>query len=319
MLVANGSRLERDQLVLVTGGHGLLGKTLQSELRAQGFENIIAPKRNELDYLDLEATRAFFSEHRPHVVFHLASVVFGLLGNMENQVRAIADSTIINHNVFLTSAEMGVKKIFFAGSVASYPFPYTSLPLREDMLWQGVPHAGEFGYAHAKRHALAYLELLRDNTGLDFFYGILTNLYGPNDRFDDAHGHVIPSLIRKMHRAIHDGDPFKVWGSGVAKRDFMHARDAAAAIIAGMDQLSGVANISSGESVTIRNVVEALVKAAHYKEEIIWEVDKPVGVPDRSVSNEILREIGFRCSYGLDEGIRETWEWFENHILSARL
>lgn len=313
-----GDLLQRDKAVLVTGGHGLLGKAICAELAANGFEHVLVPSRSELDYLDRDATRVYFRKHRPAIVFHLASVVFGLLGNMKNQVRAISDSTLLNHNLLMSASETGVTKLFFAGSVASYPFPYKTLPLREEMFWDGQPHSGEYGYAHAKRHALAYLEMLRDHAGMDFFYGILTNLYGPDDRFDEAHGHVIPSLIRKMHAAVHGGEVFKVWGNGSARRDFMHARDAAAAILLGMSKMSGAVNISSGDSVTIREIVDALVEAADYKGEIVWEHDKPVGVPDRSVSNELLRQAGFGCRRGLKQGIKETWNWFEKNAGAAR-
>lgn len=309
----------KEDIILVTGGHGLLGRAVRRQLEAFGMNHVLAPTRRDLDFADASATTKFFLREKPVVVFHLASVVFGLLGNMTHQVKAIAESTILNHNVMMASAEAGVRKMFFAGSVASYPFPYEKLPLTEDVLWNGTPHRGEFGYAHAKRHALAYLELLQTHHGMDYFYGILTNLYGPEDRFNDMHGHVIPSLIRKMHRSKHQGDIFRVWGDGSATRDFMHVRDAAAAILHGMNQLSGAANISSGETISIRRIVDALTVAADYQGEIIWEKDKPVGVPERSVSAAILKKSGFRCSHSIEDGIRETWDWFEANADKARL
>lgn len=304
--------------IVVTGGHGMLGKALRAELRRCGQTRILAPCREELDLTDGAATRAYFMEHRPHLVFHLASVVFGLLGNMKHQVRAISESTLLNHNVLMACADAGVEKMFFAGSVASYPFPYKSLPLTEDMLWQGVPHDGEFGYAHAKRHALAYLEVLKRERGMDFFCGLLTNLYGPEDRFDATYGHVVPSLIRKMHQARHFGEPFKVWGDGSARRDFLHVHDAARLIVRGTREYSGVANVSSGITVSIRDIVAALAKAADYRGEIVWQTDKPVGIPERSVSDAVLRGIGIHGSRSLEAGIQETWDWFEYHFALAR-
>ncbi len=307
-----------DATVVITGGSGMVGRALQAELRDQGFVRILAPPRAELDLLDGAATLAYFREQRPQQVFHLASIVFGLFGNMENQFLALADNTLLNHNVLTACAATGVRKLFFAGTVAAYPFPYKGLPLIESMLWDGVPHYGEFGYAHAKRHALAYLEILRREADLDFFYGLLTNLYGPGDRFDDRFGHVIPSLILKLHRAKRTGEPFQVWGDGLATRDFMHARDAARAILLGMQRISGVANVSSGIAVSIRDVVAALVRAAGYEKTVAWQTDKPVGVPERSVSNAVLQDIGFESAYTIETGIKDTWDWFERNAASAR-
>ena len=308
-----------DKVVLLTGGRGLLGKALQAQLRLAGVQTVLTPKRVELDLLDGAKTKAYFESKRPDIVFHLASIVFGLFGNMTHQISAIADSTIMNHNVLMTCAEYKVAKVFMAGSVASYPFPYKSLPLTEDQFWNGLPHAGEFGYAHAKRHALAYLEVLHQSLGMEFFYGVLTNLYGPEDKFDETNGHVIPSLIQKMHKAKHGNEALRVWGDGSAKRDFMHVNDAARAIIHGMPQLKGIANISTGMSVSIKDIVDALVVAADFTGDVVWEVDKPVGVPERSVSNEILRSSGFRCQHDLQKGIRDTWDWFQSNADRARV
>jgi GDP-L-fucose synthase len=159
---------------------------------------------------------------------------------------------------------------------------------------------------------------MRDTYGIEFFYGILTNLYGPGDKFDQGHGHVIPSLIRKMYETKYGGQPFRVWGDGSARRDFMHVQDAARAAIHGMASFNGSLNISSGKAVSIRYIVESLVEAAGFDGEVIWEIDKPVGVPERSVSNAILESSGFECVHDLRAGIKETWQWFVAHADSAR-
>jgi GDP-L-fucose synthase len=310
--------LIRNKPVLVTGGWGMLGKALRQELAGQGFTNVLSPRRAELDLLDAPATFAYLRQHRPIYVFHLASVVFGLLGNLRNQVKAISENTLLNHNVLMACAEAGVAKLFFAGTVASYPFPFPALPLTEDMLWQGVPHGGEFGYASAKRHALSYLQILKQETGLDFFYGLFTNLYGPEDRFDDQNGHVIPSLIKKMDVACTTGGDFPVWGDGSATRDFMYVEDAARAVLAGFGTLSGVANICSGQSISIRQTVEALVKAAAFQSEVIWQVDKPVGVPVRSVSDVVLRSLGFTPAVNIEDGMKRSWAWYQAHRETSR-
>ncbi len=313
------TRLNRDGVVLVTGGWGMLGKALRQELATQGFTRVYTPRRSELELLDTKATSTYFSQLRPNYVFHLASVVFGLLGNQRNQIKAISENTILNHNVLLAAAEAGVSKLFFAGTVASYPFPFPRLPLTEDMLWQGSPHSGEFGYAHAKRHALAYLEVFSKEAGMEFLYGLLTNLYGPEDRFDDQNGHVIPSLIKKTDAAKANGSDFSVWGDGAATRDFMYTQDAARAIMIAFEAGCGIANICSGQSVSIREAVAALVAAARFEGNIVWQLDKPVGVPARTVSDAVLQNLGFKPRVGIEDGMRLTWEWFQQHRESIRV
>jgi GDP-L-fucose synthase len=304
--------------VLVTGGGGMLGRAVVAELAAAGYRNVLAPGRDELDLLDTRAVTAYLGRHKPHWVFHLASVVYGLLGNMRNQLPALADNTLINHNVLSAAGAARVRKVFYAGSVAAYPHPYPALPLREEMLWQGVPHRGEYGYACAKRHALAYLEVLHEVLGIDYCYGVLTNLYGPHDRFDDSNGHVVPSLIRRLHAARRDAEEFRVWGDGAARRDFMHAHDAARAVLAGMREVTGVMNISSGTTAAVRDVVGILVEVAGFRGRVAWQADKPVGIAERSVCDRILRGQGFSCAYDLEAGLAATWGWYESHADSVR-
>lgn len=313
------TQVERDRPVVVTGGWGMLGKALRRELELQGYTRVHSPRRAELELLDAKATSAYFQRVQPAYVFHLASVVFGLLGNQRNQLKAVSENTMLNHNVLLAAAEAGVSKLFFAGTVASYPFPFPQLPLTEDMLWQGAPHRGEFGYAHAKRHALAYLEVLEKEAGMGFLYGLLTNLYGPDDRFDDENGHVIPSLIKKLDVAKAEGSDFPVWGDGSATRDFMYVDDAARAIVTAFEAGSGVMNICSGQSISIRDAVMALVHAAEFQGNVIWQTDKPVGVPVRSVSNATLRQLGFAPRFGIEQGMQRTWDWYQQNRETIRV
>lgn len=313
----NRAFLDREAPVLITGAWGMLGRSLHQSLHNAGFKNILVPRRVELDLLDQQATFFYLQNKKPVYVFHLASVVFGLLGNARNQIKSLTENTILNHNIIMSSSQAKVKKFFFAGSVASYPYPFRTLPLDEKGIWDGAPHPGEFGYAHAKRHALTYLELLDRETGMDFLYGLITNLYGPEDSFDEQNGHVIPSLVKKMHDSQKSLTNFEVWGDGSATRDFMYIDDAAFAILTAFESISGVANICSGVSISIRSVVEALVEASNFQGKVEWQTDKPVGVPVRSVSDARLRNIGFASRFDIKAGMAKTWDWYtKNHAIN---
>jgi len=211
--------------VLITGGRGMLGSALVEGLRELGFLNILAPTREEMDCAKSEDVNCFFDTHRPDYVFHLASLVFGIKGNLDNQLRSFNENTAISMNVINASGRCGVKKIFYAGTVASYGYPYKAMPLKENDFWDGLPHYGEYGYASAKRHGLIHLDILKNSGGPDFVYGILTNLYGPNDSFDSEAGHVIPSLVSKAVRSLNSSYVFDVWGNPAVTRDFLYSKE----------------------------------------------------------------------------------------------
>jgi GDP-L-fucose synthase len=307
-----------DARILITGAQGMVGTAIVRTLRDQGYQNLLLPTRSDLELLSPEATQLYFAEHKPEYVMHIAAVVFGLAGNMRNQMASLSQNTLINQNVLVNCAAQRVKKVFFAGTVASYPFPYKSLPLIEDQLFEGQPHGGEFGYASAKRHAAAYLEVMHSDLGIPFTYGLFTNMYGPNDRFDIENSHVIPSLIRKLHDAKRSGTAFRVWGDGTAKRDFMHVQDAAAAAVLSFLRYDGFINISSGRTASMRDVVNGLLKVAPFDGKVEWDTSAPSGIPERSVSNRKLQELGFKPTYELEAGLVDAYNWYINHLLEAR-
>jgi len=246
-----------DDKILITGATGLLGAAIVSKLKSQGYVNLLIPTHKELDLLEINMAESWFNKHKPSYVFHLASLVYGLKGNLENQLKSIHQNTQINLNILNACANYSIKKIFFAGTVASYPFPYPSLPLEEKFFLDGEPHAGEYGYATAKRHALSYLKILKETKNIDYCYGIFTNMYGINDRYDIDGGHVIPALIKKALNAIQtDKKSLTVWGNKNTTRDFLNSKDAAHAAILCMQSFTGTINIASGESISIEIIDE---------------------------------------------------------------
>ncbi|MDD4885427.1 MAG: NAD-dependent epimerase/dehydratase family protein [Thiomonas sp.] len=311
--------MKTDSTILVTGAGGVLGAAILSELRKQGHETILAPTKAELNCLDEGDIERYFDRHRPTHVFHLASLVFGIKGNLQNQALSFKANTLMSLYVLDACAKYGVEKVFFAGTVASYAFPYISLPLQEKHFWMGAPHAGEYGYALAKRGSLGHLQILRQSFGMDFCYGIFTNLYGPHDKFNTETGHVIPSLVVKTVRAEAEADAvLEVWGKPQTTRDFLYADDAAQAAILAMEKHSGEINIASGLETTMGALVDALSKSATRTLQVKWVSDQPVGIPKRHCDVSRLQSLGFTLRYSLEAGIGETLQWYRANAWNAR-
>lgn len=312
-------RIDRNVRLLITGAGGVLGKAVIAHLQDEGFTQLLTPNKLELDLLDPISTQAYFRDNQPKAIIHLAATVFGLAGNLKFQMRSALENTAINNNLFTQLQHFPIERLFFAGTVASYPFPYKGMPLVESMFFDGLPHYGEFGYAMAKRHAYTYLRLLTEELGVHCTYGIFTNLYGPHDRFDVEHGHVIPSLIVKAYESVTTNQPFNVWGDGLAERDFLHAKDAARAVLFCLDHNkdNSLVNISSGQGVSIRHIAETIASAAGISD-VCFEPEKPVGIPVRVVDNSELVSLGFVPSISIEEGLSSTFEWYVSNIESIR-
>ncbi len=302
--------------VLVTGAAGVAGRAVCQELRAAGYD-VIGMTSADVDLTFKEPTEEFFLAQRPEVVVHLAGRVHGLMGNIHSQGRAFYDNTQINVNVVEASHKADVKKFVAMGSTAVYS-DIVPLPITEDGIWQGPPHDSERGYAHAKRGMLAQLEAYLDQYGMDYAFVVSTNLYGPGDKFDEAHGHVLPSLVSKVHRAKALGQPLEVWGTGTATRDFLYSADAAVAIRMVLEGFSGVINLATGTSVTIRSAVETLVKVAGYEGEIRWDSTKPDGQHARAYDVSRLASLGWSPTFTLETGLDATYRWYSDNFEALR-
>ncbi len=306
--------MDLNSKILITGGSGMLGRAIVDELRRLGYSNVVAPLRQELDLLDNVLVNEYLTSERPEYVFHLASLVYGLKGNMRNQYDSLVKNTKIYSNVLeCIGGNFKPKKIFFAGTVASYGFPYVKQPIQEEDFFNGLPHEGEYGYAMAKRHAYNYLKIAKELYGVDYIYGLLTNLFGEHDTFDAENGHVIPSLILKAVDSIEkDSDNFEVWGNPESKRDFLYIKDAAKAVIFLMMNGSGIYNISTGKAKTMRELALSISKNLSNSVSPVWNSDEPVGISERMVSNKKLRSLGFSDYTDFDLAIGKTISWYRS-------
>lgn len=311
--------MKEGDVVLITGAGGLLGTALLEKLKSLGFKKVLSPSRAELDCLNEVSVSEYFERHKPKYVFHLASLVYGLKGNIDNQSQSYVKNTLIALLVAEACRAHRVEKIFYAGTVAAYPHPYPELPLREESMWSGEPHLGEYGYALAKRNALGHLKIMKLNHDIDFVYGILTNLYGPNDKFNIKTGHVIPSLVSKLVAAEKDGSAqFDVWGKPEVTRDFMHASDAAMAAILSMQQISGPINIASGVETSMGELVSSLIEVAQVSMKEKWLSDQPTGILRRYSDVKKLKEIGFSPAIDIKNGLKSTLDWYKENEEVAR-
>jgi GDP-L-fucose synthase len=302
---------------LVTGGSGLVGTALGGVLARAGYADVALVSSADADLRSRTDTFKLFERVQPSVVFHLAARVYGLLGNMHNRGAVFSDNIRINTNVIDACRECGVKKVIAMGSTAVYS-DQVPTPMSEGDIWIGPPHESESAYAHTKRMMLAHLETYASEGGPRFAFAVSTNLYGPSDRFDEAWGHVIPSLISKFNRAATQGGDVEIWGSGKATRDFLYSEDAAHALRIIGERGEGTINLATGKTTTIRAVVDLLRAVSDYHGNVRWDGTKPDGQLTRQYDVSRLRALGFEPQSSLKDGLRRTYQWFEKNFDTAR-
>src|SRR5262249_9214357 len=133
--------------------------------------------------------------------------------------------------------------------------------------------------------------------------------------FDLETSHVIPALIRKCVTARREARPsIDAWGSGTASREFLYVEDCAQGILQAAAQYGGPdpVNLGTGEEITIKNLVQLVIKLTGFQGPVHWQGEKPDGQPRRRLdTTRALREFGFRANTSLEEGLRKTVAWYE--------
>lgn len=206
--------------VLVTGGTGLLGSALGSVLVSDA--DWFFAGSGDGDLRSALETHALFGRVQPTHVVHLAGRVGGLFANRDDNYEFFVDNMRININVLEACRSFRVQKVVSCLSTCVFP-DGADLPLTADRLHAGPPHPSNEGYAYAKRMVHVMSRHLSASTSGTYVCVVPTNMYGPNDNFDEASSHVIPALVRKAVRET----CLRVKGTGAPLRQFLYSEDAA--------------------------------------------------------------------------------------------
>jgi GDP-L-fucose synthase len=241
--------------------------------------------------------------------------------------------------------QVGLEKFVAIGTICAYP-KFTPIPFKEKNLWNGYPEETNAPYGLAKKMLLVQAQAYRQQYGFNAIYLLPVNLYGPGDNFDPESSHVIPALIRKCLEAKNfqaeakakvqlenpslnlnldinliegsqpepqPGHSVTVWGTGKATREFLYVEDAAEGIVLASERYNrpDPVNLGAGFEISIRDLVDLIVKLTGFQGEIVWDSSKPDGQPRRKLDVSLAeQEFGFRAQTSFEEGLRKTIDWY---------
>ena len=306
--------------IFVAGHRGLVGSAVVRALERQGNVSVITRTRDELDLTDQAAVRGFMAEMRPQAVVLAAAKVGGIHANNAYPAEFIWNNCIIQCNVIDAAYRSAVEKLVFLGSSCIYP-KFAPQPMREEHLLTSELEPTNQWYAVAKIAGIKTCQAYRQQYGFNAVSLMPTNLYGPGDNFDLLNSHVLPALMRRIHEATQAGDKtVPIWGTGAARREFLHVDDCARAILFCLENYSGedILNVGTGHDVTIRELAETVARVVGYRGELVFDASKPEGAPRKLLDISRLSAMGWKPTLALEEGIADTYRWFLEHQGSLR-
>ena len=313
--------MEKTDKIYVAGHRGLVGSAIVRSLKRQGYETVIGKSHKELDLTEQAAVRAFFEEERPDIVVLAAAKVGGINANNTSPADFAYENMQIQCNVIKCCHDYGVKKLLFLGSTCIYP-KLAPQPIPEDALLTGELEKTNEAYAIAKISGMEMCRFYKMQYGDHFISCMPTNLYGPHDNYELQGSHVMPAMIRKFHEAKVNGAPtVELWGTGKPLREFLYVDDMADACVFLLERYDGEqhVNIGTGRELTIAQLAELVKKTVGYEGEIVWNSDMPDGTPRKLADVSKLHALGWTHKVELEEGIKLAYDWFKEHVNTARM
>lgn len=306
--------------ILLTGGSGMVGRNFLEHPDIGQFI-VLAPRHSELDLRDYEALRAYLEKNRPDMVIHAAGKVGGIQANMRDPSGFLLENLDMGRNVVWAARQTGVKRLLNLGSSCMYPRNHSE-PLREDMVLKGELEPTNEGYALAKVMTARLCEyIMREDASFQYKTLIPCNLYGRYDKFDPAHSHLIPAVIRKIHEAKVAGAPtVEIWGDGLARREFMDAADLADAVLRHVehgDSAPELMNIGLGHDHTINEYYAAVAAVVGWQGEFVHDLNRPVGMRQKLVDTRRQTAWGWAPRISLQDGIARCYEYFLDKVASS--
>ncbi|MGG1945040.1 GDP-L-fucose synthase [Trinickia sp. NRRL B-1857] len=307
--------------IFVAGHRGMVGSAIARRLVAESQVELVVRTSSELDLTNQAAVSAFFADERIDQVYLAAARVGGIRANDTYPAEFIYRNLMIEANVIHAAWEAGVKQLLALGSSCIYP-KFAPQPIVEESLLSGELEPTNEPYAIAKIAAIKLCESYNRQYGVDYRSAMPTNLYGPGDNFHPLDSHVIPALIRRFHEAKVAGAASTVlWGSGNARREFLHVDDLAQACVIAMnvprERYYSVAtercshlNVGYGDDVTVRELAELIASVVGFEGRIEQDLDKPDGTPRKLMSSARMMSLGWQPKIDLKSGLASTYAWF---------
>ncbi len=314
----------RHPRAVVTGGSGFVGSHLCEALLDRGIavvclDNLLTGTSRNIAHLtgrrDFRFLRRDLTEpvHVPGevgYVFHLASAA-SPADYLRLPIQTLeVGSQGTRHALDLAEAKGARFVLASTSEVYGDPLVHP----QPETYWGNVNPVGPRSvYDEAKRFGEALTSAFRHSRGLDTTIVRIFNSYGPRMRPDD--GRAVPTFLRQALT----GEDLTVTGDGSQTRSICHVDDTVRGVVAlALADHPGPVNIGSPYEVSMAGLARLIIELTGSPSRVRFidlpEDDPRVRRPDTALAEKVL---GWRPRISIEEGLRDTMEWFARELLVA--
>ncbi len=300
--------MNKDSKIYIAGHRGLVGSALFRKFKQEGYSNLIVQTRQKLDLENRDAVFQFFAKIKPEYVLMAAAKVGGIAANIAAPTEFLLDNLKIQNNILEACLKFKIKKTLFLGSSCVYPRECQQ-PMHESYFMHGPLEPTNESYAIAKIAGIRLAQSMHRQYGLKVICPMPCNLYGQGDYFDFERSHVISALVRRFAEAKQKkSKSITLWGTGNARREFLHVDDCADACLFLMLNFDSpdIINVGSGIDFSILELAKKIAHIVDYSGRIVWDKSKPDGMPRKLLDVSKLNALGWKHTVPLDKGLKDV-------------
>jgi GDP-L-fucose synthase len=299
-------------MILVTGATGFLGKHVCRRLKQSGRPFYRTSFSLGTDLRDFDQTVALFEAVRPTAVLNCATFVGGIQFGLKYPADIFCNNMPMIANLFEAAHRTGVERVVNPLGNCIYPAQFSLF--EESRLWDGPLHESVMVYGLLRKVSWAGSWAYARQCGLQTINLVLSNMYGPEDHFDEERSHALGALVMKFSEAKKNGaSEVIVWGTGAAVREWLFVEDGAEAVVRGIDcvQCTEPVNVGVAKGISIADLAERIRALVGYEGRIVYDRSMPDGAAHKTVDGSRGKALlGWSPQVGLAEGLRRTIEWY---------
>ena len=303
-------------MILVTGATGFLGKRVCRLLDKNGLEYTKTSLSLGVDLRSRDQVFSLFEQVKPTFVLNCASFVGGIQFGAKHPVELFQNNLQITLNLLAAAKEFDVKRMVNPISNCAYPGKATLF--KEEEFWDGPLHDSVLVYGFVRKAFWVGSWAYAEQYDLDVMNIILSNMYGPEDHFEEERSHALGALIMKFVKAKRNNEAsVNVWGSGKPVREWLHVDDGAQAMVRSLDVERTIdpVNIGVAEGISIIEMARQIKAVVGYEGEIVLDPTKPDGAPYKTVDGSKGEKLlGWKPEIAFDDGVKSTIEWYLNNF-----
>ena len=302
--------------VWITGINGMVGQALKRSISKSKSYNILESSRKDFDQTNQYETTKWLKKNNPDTIIITSALVGGIQINAKYPLDFLYQNSMIALNIINSANEINCQRLVFLGASCMYP-KNSKQPFKESTILDGKVEKTNEGYGIAKILGTKLVEFMNIQHDRKYISIIPAASYGPNDCYDEKINHVIPALIQKFHNAkVNKNKYVEVWGTGNAKREFLHVDDMASGIVFLLENYyeNSPINLGTGEEISIKELAKLVAKVTDYKGKISFDKSKPDGIPRKILNSKKIQSLGWKPSISLIDGLKKTYKIYLDNI-----